>query len=286
MKTLFWNIGKKLSDEKLNLIEEAISSESPDIFCVAEGSHSKINCQKIMDVFEKSGYSCYYSPLFYLNEKLKLNYKYKSNGLKIFIKDENISNTPFSFSLQRQDGRIIALKTFVNFLPTTFIFLHNMSKSGNREVTLEQTEFIGSLSDMLKIGNPSSATERIIIIGDFNLEPWDNVLRHKKYLSTNFFRIHNSIIQRSENTKNFFNPLAELIFKSNNENLGGTYYSDSSGWALFDYVLFDTKESDITYEIITEFSGGSRLLNYDTEINKSFLHNDLDHLPITTKFNS
>ena len=111
--------------------------------------------------------------------------------------------------------------------------------------------------------------------------------KHKKYLRTSFFQNHNSIKQRyTDDIKNYFNPIAGLIFETKINNLGGTYYSDSYGWALFDYVLFDTKDSDIFYDIITEFRGGSKLLNSDETIKKSFLNNKLDHLPIITKINN
>lgn len=287
MKILFWNIGKKLTEKKLKLISEAISTENPDVFCIAEGSYSKKDCKKVIDVFVIHNYNCYYSPLFSENKGLKLNYKYKSNGLKIFIKNNIIPKEPFSFSNQRNDGRIVVLKVNTNFRPTTFIFLHNFSKSGTTNITLDQTQFILSINEMITYGKIADDTDRLLLIGDFNLEPWDNILRHKKYLRTNFFQNHNSMIQRSTDPiKNYFNPLAELIFQSKIENLGGTFYSDTSGWALFDYVLYDTKDSNITYNIITEFSGGSKLLNDDIEIQSAFLNNDLDHLPIITKINN
>lgn len=284
MKTLFWNIGSELTDDKLLLICEAITSEAPDIFCIAEGSHSIVDCQKMIDIFLKHKYICYYSPLFSDREELKLGYKYVRNGLKIFIKDDTIPDEPFSFGNQRIDGRIVALKTFINYSPTTFIFLHNFSKSGDE---LDQVDFISALNDMIRVEKILGKDSRKVIIGDFNLEPWDNILKHKKYLRTSFFQNHNSIKQRyTDDIKNYFNPIAGLIFETKINNLGGTYYSDSYGWALFDYVLFDTKDSDIFYDIITEFRGGSKLLNSDETIKKSFLNNKLDHLPIITKINN
>lgn len=287
MKILFWNIGKNLSKKKQDLIAHAINEQEPEIFCIAEGSHSMINCQIIIDIFATKFYHCYYSPLDYKNINLKLNYKYKSNGLKIFVKDKSILKENFSFANQRQDGRIVVLKAIINLRLTTLVFLHNFSKSGNREVTDDQKHFISSLTDMIERGQISYDTERIIIIGDFNLEPWDNILRHKKYLKTCFINNHNLITLRKTNlTHHYFNPLAEIIFQSKVENLGGTYYSDGSGWALFDYCLYNSKDTNLTYEIVTEINGGNKLLNYDTSIEGGFLNNDLDHLPIITQINN
>lgn len=287
MKILFWNIGKTLTEKKKDLIAQAITEQSPDIFCIAEGSISIIDCQNILDIFETNSYSCYYSPLFYQINELKLNYKYKRNGLKIFVKDKSILKEDFSFANQRQDGRIIVLKATINLKLTTIVFLHNFSKSGNREVTDDQRKFISSLSDMIEIGQISKDTERIIIIGDFNLEPWDNILRHKNYLKTSFIYKHNSFTLRKTNTINhYFNPIAEMIFQSKIENLGGTYFSEGNGWGLFDYCLYDTKNTNISYDVITEINNTNKLLNYDTTIYGNFLNEELDHLPIITQINN
>ena len=287
MRILFWNIGKNLSDKKQELISQAIVEQSPDIFCIAEGSTSITDCQAILDIFETNSYHCYYSPLFYQNNNLKLNYKYKRNGLKVFVKDDSILKENFSFANQRHDGRIIVLKATINSRLTTIVFLHNYSKSGNREVTDDQREFISSLTSMIDLGQISKDTERIIVIGDFNLEPWDNILRHKKYLNTSFIIKHNSINNRSSKRINhFFNPIAEMIFDSKIDNLGGTYFSDGNGWALFDYCLYNTEDTNITYDVITEINKLNRLLNYDSNISNDFLNEELDHLPILTKINN
>lgn len=284
MKILFWNIGKELTSKKQDLISQAINQQSPDIFCIAEGSFSISDCQTIVDLSEKKGYKCYYSPLFYQNPILKLNYKFKRNGLKIFVKDKSIVEENFSFANQRQDGRIVFLKVRINSKLTTIIFLHNFSKSGNREVTDDQRKFISSLTDMIEIGGISKNTQRTIMIGDFNLEPWDNILRHKSYLRTSFIHKHNSITLRKKNIGNhYFNPIAEMIFQSKIENLGGTYYSTNSGWALFDYCLYDTKSMNVEYKVITEINDKNILLNYDTSIDGNFLNQELDHLPIITE---
>lgn len=298
MKVLFWNIGKNLIDRKLELLSEAISTEAPDIFCIAEGSRSKEDCQTIIDTFARHNYFCYYSPLAY--KTVELNYKYKSNGLKIFTRQREIVKEQFSFYHQKYDGRIVALKTNIDFFkPTVFIFLHNKSKSGNREVTDPQRVFISELrrfiealheSALKEVLNTNSeikpAKQRIIIIGDFNLEPWDNTLRQEIYLNSSFYKKHNAINKRNLTDTNYFNPIAEYIFQSPIENLGGTYYSDSNGWALFDFVLYDTNESNITYNIITEFEGGSKLLDDDILVESEFINDELDHLPIITKVNN
>ena len=123
MKILFWNIGKRLSDKKQELIQAAINNIKPDIFCIAEGSVSKADCQKIVALFVENSFYCYYSPLF--SEELKLPYGYDPNGLKIFVKVKSILSERFSFPNQRKDGRIVILKANVNTTPAVIVFLHN-----------------------------------------------------------------------------------------------------------------------------------------------------------------
>jgi hypothetical protein len=296
MKALFWNIGATLTDKKLKLISNAITSESPDIFCIAEGSPKKSDCQTIVDTFLKQGYNCYYSPLFSKKPELKLDYtNYEKYGLKIFVKDNKILKEEFSFSYQRMGGRIIVVKTYINFRPTTFIFLHSKSKSGSDETTKEQHAYILKLRDMIdkdvgKITDNKDnseimgSKERVIIMGDFNVEPWEKVLNSKYYLTTSFFRNHNSMKQRKNNKDSiYFNPIVEHIFHTKIENLGGTFYSKNHGWALFDFILYDTKDGEISYNILTELKGGTKLLNEATTIKKTFLNEGLDHLPILTE---
>lgn len=287
IKAMFWNIGKDLNigddktDNKLELLSEAIADISPDIFCIAEGTPSKLACQKIVDVFSTKGYTCFYSPLFSDRADLKppKDYKYDRYGLKIFIKDATIVKTPFAFTEVREVGRIVALKVFFNYQEVPFIFLHNKSKEGETHETLDQTDNIKAIYEMISLGMSVEEKERIIIMGDFNLNPWDRLLEHKTHLNTSYIQNRNSILQRNEE-KCFYNPIVELLSKSATANLGGTYYSNNSGWGLLDFVLYDTRDVQIQFDILTEFKGGSKLLNSATDIKKSFFNHGLDHLPI------
>jgi hypothetical protein len=127
LKTIFWNIGDKKDTPKLVLLSEAITTEKPDIFCIAEGTPSGDSCQEMVDVFTQKGYTCYYSPLFSYMKDLKPGYDYNDLGLKIFVKNPNIMKAPFSFAEQREEGRIIVLKVFFNYKPI-MEHLHKIAK--------------------------------------------------------------------------------------------------------------------------------------------------------------
>jgi len=299
MKVLFWNIGEPLSNRKLELIKKAISGEHPDIFCIAEGSPKKKDCENLVNFFAENGYYCYYSPLFCQRTDLKLSYTtYNEYGLKIFVQEKRLIKEEFSFPYERMNGRIVVVKTYIKFIPTTFIFLHCKSKGGSRKSTEDQHAYLMKLRDMIdkNVGKITDNTvdpenmgkkERVIIIGDFNIEPWESAFNNKHYLITSFYRNHNLMKQRKKQSNSiFFNPSAEFIFKTDIENLGGTYYTDNNEWALFDFILFDTKDGEVKYNIITEFDDNSELLNKDKNIKKSFLNDGLDHLPIVAEINN
>jgi len=282
MKILFWNIGKELNDSKLDIVKSVITSNTADIICLAEGSYSKENCKKLDDYFSSINYFCYYSPLFVENKSVLLDYKFERLGLKIYLKDNSILDEDFHFGLQRENGRIISLTINKENKRYIFVFVHNYSKAGNRTITTEQTAFITRLSDMIKFWKIKEKRELLLILGDFNLEPWDNILREKKLLDSFFITKHWNYSQRIDNnTKSFFNPLLENIVYEQNPNLGGTFYKNDSGWALFDYVLVNGNKDTVKYKILTE-----NLLEGNISKTTDFIKHNLDHLPILTEINN
>ena len=293
LKAMFWNIGKQLTEKKLELLKEAMSSIKPDIFCIAEGSYSKNDCQLLVKTFSDNGYKTYYSPLFPEPKEMgesddaELGYVDKRYRLKIFHKETITLETPFTFTALRENGRIIVLKIFYKYKPVTFIFVHNKSKEGETEDTLYQTDHIKGIYELIQVGKTVKEKERLIIMGDFNLNPWDRLLLHKTHLNTSFFQNRNSILQRHPE-KCFYNPIVDSLSKSRTVNLGGTHLSQGKKWGVFDFVLYDTKDIELDFDIVTEFDGGSKLLNSSTKIKKDFFNHHLDHLPILatiTKFN-
>jgi len=289
IQLLFWNLGDKLTTDKEKLIVEAIDKIAPDIFCISEGTPSIKNCETIISIFESKGYFSYYTPLYYVINGLEKPYDYNDLGLKIFVKNEEILKAKFEFSLQREEGRIVILKTYINFRPTTYILLHSKSLGGSDHSTKEQHIYFVRLKDMLDLGkvtkNKSASDimgsdERLIIVGDFNIQPWESVLNSKSYLQTSFIKKHNEIKTRKKKADVYFNPSVEYIISNEKPNLGGTFYSEAHGWAILDYPLYKTDDGKTEYEIVTNFKDGSILLNEELEKEKDFLNYEIDHLPI------
>jgi hypothetical protein len=271
------------------LLEKAITSLKPQIFTIAEGSHSIKNCEKVINVFNRLGYDAYYTPIFNKRTDLGLGYGYKGNGLKVFAKrNAGFTFDTFGFEHQKEQGRIITMKVRWSYKVAVIIFIHNQSKKGGRIPTTDQILFINSLSDMIQyaikpaVKDSLIATEkdRVFVVGDFNLEPWEEPLRNQKLLMTSYFKNRNLLDRRKDDYLYFFNPLVELMHTTANPNLLGTFFGSSSGWALFDYILYPTANATVKFDVITEFGPGHKLLDDKLDIVDNFLHYELDHLPI------
>lgn len=280
MTIIYWNIGERLTSIKKSLIQELISKNDINIICISEGSYSIEECTGLEDLFSSNSYKTYYSPKF--SKEKNLGYGYIRNGLKIFYRNVVI-NDSFQFQFQREKGRIIKLVFDHNSKKYSLIFIHNFSKLGNREVTDQQRLFISTINQMLEFGEENKNDLIPIIIGDYNLEPWDNILRTQGYLKSSFLSKHHHLERRKRGNSNvFFNPITESIILDSNLNLGGTYYSDKTGWALYDFPIYDKSKANLEYIILTSI-GSTELLTKNIEHHNGMVHNEIDHLPIQIK---
>ncbi len=280
MKILFWNIGDEIETTKFDVVKKVIASNTPDIVCIAEGSYSRNDCRNLNSFFDSINYFCYYSPLFADDISYKLDYKFGTGlGLKLYIKDKTSLVEDFHYGMQREEGRIISMIVRKNEKNYALVFLHNHSKKGDREINHRQTSFITRLSDMIKFWYPKEKYQTLMILGDFNLEPWDTVLREKKLINNFFLRKHWNLAKRNGDSKNnYFNPILENIILEQNENLGGTFFKNEYGWALLDYVLINGEVDNIGFSIITD-----ELLEPDVSLKTDYIKNKFDHLPILTE---
>lgn len=282
MKVIYWNIGKDLGQDRLKhlLVKSLINEMQPDILCVAEGTKSVDDCKNLLSTIKKEGYNLYYSPTFVHETKYELNYPYKSEGLKIFFKETIVLKQSFTFDLQKENGRIVAMHKFVNEELLTLIFIHNYSKGGSKKVADNQISFISNLSEWIHLpGGIVQKSQKHIIMGDFNLEPWDHVLRNDHYKSLNSFFLTKHFEQEKKKRKGngrefYFNSLVEHLIPNEEINLGGTYYNSKHGWALFDYAM-SSKNCSSNIEIISKI-GLKSLIDLDRKKGHDFLKYGLD----------
>jgi len=288
MKIIYWNIGKDTGPDRLKhtILKNLLNEIKPNVLCVAEGTRSKKDCENLILIITSLGYTVYYSPTFTDDPQHNLNYSYKSEGLKIFIKDTSDLHVPFTFDLQKENGRIVAVHKLLNKKIVTLLFVHNYSKNGDKMVTNDQISFISNLSEWIHLkGSIVKNSDQHTIIGDFNLEPWDHVLRrdHNKSINSFFLTKHfdqekKRRLHSSQGREFYFNPLLEHLIPNDQINLGGTYYSTNYGWALYDYAI-SSKDCCTNIEVITQTK--SYIFVESTQDQASdFLKHGFDHLPI------
>ncbi len=288
IKVLFWNIGDKLPDSKIALLKQAITLHQPDVLAIAEGTPSRKACKTLVKNIEGEGYKTYYSPLHADQEEFGLKFGYVDLGLKIFVKNVvGYTYDTFNFELLRREGRILVLRFYWNFKTANLLFIHSKAKDAKENTPYRQNNFLLELTELVNYAIKPAVTAsagataeaRVFIMGDFNLQPWESLLRFEEGLMTSFFENRN-FKDRMEKGLYFFNPLVKLIQSTPHKNLLGTYYSKHSGWALFDYVLYPTENSKVSFDVITGLDGSTFLLNPDEKLRKDFLNYGFDHLPI------
>lgn len=276
MKILFWNIGKELTSGKIDILKELVLSESPNICCLAEGSNSQKDCQKIEELYSSLNYQQFYTPIL---GKVNFQLPYARNGLKVFHKDCQAMND-FEFHHQRQDGRIIRFDFSLNGEVNTVIFLHNYSKNGGIDSTRKQLVFISDIKRLLDNSQLNLKDSNVVVLGDFNLEPWDNNLRTPDLLNSYFMTKHLSWAENIKlNRSVFYTPSAEEIIQNKESIIGGTYFSEKYGWALFDFPIYNKRKMKLNFKILNTI-GEKTFFKTNGANCEDFKESGFDHLPI------
>jgi exonuclease III len=278
MNIFYWNINRALTDKKLDWINKAITDKSPDIFCLAEGPESADDCISLVDFISQKGYYSYYNPTLYKEKVISNQYEWNRNGLKVFVKSKFILNSKFSFSNQQLEGRIIYLRFQIGTDKLSLFLIHGMSKAGD---DIDQNDFIAELSRFIHSKTLKKEDDKVIILGDFNIEPWDDLLRKKKYIHSFFYKKLFDYQQNTIKKRIFSSPVFEYIQSHSNVDLIGTFYN-SSYTSLLDFPLISGKLNDFDFQILTQLSGIKLLEKKNT---KNLIVDGLDHLPISLKIN-
>lgn len=278
MKLFYWNIKDAITDEKKLWIENAINSEEPDILCIAEGPESIDDCNKIQDFIVNKGYKTYYSPTYYSQNVISNQFGWNKYGLKVFIKSSIILKTRFAFGNQKLEGRIIYLRFEIDKKYYSTFLIHGMSKAGDE---INQNSFICELSSFIRAKAIGKEADHVIILGDFNIEPWDDLLKNKKYIHSFFYSKSFTYHSIKLTNRIYYNPIFDYIQKNTDNNLIGTFYNDKY-ISVLDYPLISKEINNYDFNILTSIGGKSLMKQKN---GKHFLSDKLDHLPITLKIN-
>lgn len=276
MNIVFWNIGKSLTDKKTEWLEKLIVHTRPDVYCIAEGPESIVDTQVLISRIKRNGYRCYYSPLFYQKPGIAEQYGWNRCGLKVFIRNQVKLKTKSAFSNQKQEGRIVYLLFEKDGKEYSTFLIHGTSKS---RTTMRQNAFIVELSNFIR-AKALNKDSGVIIMGDFNLTPWDDSLKDgqfiESYASLKAFRYFSS---REPQKRIYNNPIVRCIERHSNPDLIGTYYKGTH-ISILDFPLLSQDIDNYELEVTADINGDPILVKRGK---KHVLADELDHLPISLK---
>jgi hypothetical protein len=263
MNLLFWNLNKK------NLIEEisALSKKyDADVIILAESPLSDTAVLRALNVNQKRKF------LLPLNPSSRLN---------IYARFNIDAVIPLS------DSGGIAIRQIVPPLGVDFILVAIHLPSKLHLDLVDHSLLSVRLSQAINEAELRVGHERTIVIGDFNMNPFEDGLVSADGLHAVMDRntaLKGQRIVQGETRKFFYNPMWSLLGDLSN-GPPGTYHYSSSGqvcffWNSFDQVLL--RPSLLEYfshnslEVITGFDG----TNFLSATGKPEKTRFSDHLPI------
>jgi exonuclease III len=273
MNILYWNINRAVTNEKTNWLDKAITSESPDIICIAEGPEGIDDCKDFVKYISDKNYYSYYTPTLYSEPVISDQYGWNKFGLKVFVKNGSSLKSKFAFGNQKVEGRIIYLRFEQGGENYSVFLIHGMSKVGD---DLNQNDFVIELSHFIQAKTLDKGDDKIIIFGDFNIEPWDELLKKKRYIFSLFFKKQQEYYSNHLIKRKYINPAFDYIQNHKDKELIGTFYNKSYV-SLFDFPLISDSVENFDFKIIPELFGQKILT---TNNSKNILADGLDHLPV------
>lgn len=277
MNFLFWNLkgNSKKSNNLTNEIVDLVREHEIDILLLTE-LNQKYQRELIERLFMDLRMIAIPT-----NSKINLFTKLPNNALK---------------PIQRQifqDARIISFKILYNGFEVNLIATHFLSRYPFKERGDIDT-YAGFFKDVINEIENSTENEKTIIVGDFNMNPFDegmiNITRLHAVMDKNIaLKMHRSYLNHYKKYKYLYNPMWSFFGDLSKGKVAGTYYFDNKRsseqyWHIYDQVL-------MTPELIPYFDESFLDIIIGTS-KKSFLKNNVinnnefsDHLPIKFKFN-
>lgn len=285
MNIFYWNITSNLSPEKINWIENTLKHLSPDLLCIAEGSKSEDDCKKIDSICLKENYVCYCNPI--INRKY-LDGGYKGMGLKIYYKStvRNSIKTKITLQNLKRQGRIVYMRIRHVGKYYSIFFIHGISKvaTDREKQTKKRGEFMTDLHKLLQVKTSNKDNEKIIILGDFNAEPWERFLLCDddailSFFTKKSFEFHKKIRKPNLNGI-YWNPIMNCIEADPNNMLIATYYNKPSNlYSILDLALFSKqiRQSEYNLTIVSSINKTSLIKRSNSFYE---LEDGFDHLPL------
>ena len=269
MNLLFWNLNKKkLIDEVLTLSQQY----DVDILILAESNYSDTDVLQALNIDQKR------------NFLLPLNF---SKRLNIYTRFQRDNVIPVS------DSGGIAIKHITPPLGVDFLLVAVHLPSKLHLSDIDHTIVSVRLSQTISEAEQRVGHERTLVIGDFNMNPFESGMISADGLHAVMDRRIAKKIKRKVQGKTrsfFYNPMWSRLGDMSN-GPPGTYHYPNAGqacffWNSFDQVLIRPSLldcfSDENLKIITEFNG-TNLLKKSGQPNTNLYS---DHLPLFINLNT
>jgi len=280
LKLLFWNINNRIDITTVNsLVDNILLDNNPDVFCIAEGPGNQSNLELFIDHIESKDYVSYYNPIIHFNLKTQIITGDQSHfSLKIFHK-KSLKIDKFDFTKVYSSGRVVSVNFEFNSIEYCAIFIHAMSKSDKDKQDKFYSNFVDAITSI------SRNHKHLIIIGDFNLEPWESKLNSDSFIVSAFLRNKfdylckiNEREIRYFNKKIFYNPIINYLESISDSDLFATFYKKDI--SIFDFSLISSNIENYDFNVIKEINCTS-LFEHSSIKDKISLSEGVDHLPIT-----
>jgi exonuclease III len=279
---LSWNYQGKTNKYKLGALRQLATENKADIIVLQEASGIKIS----------SILNTTHSEISYLKPN-------GSAGVRVFLKHNMFSHTPAKLGYFNKYA-LVKLK-FLNSTETfNLIAVHLYSKVGRseRKQMWENLPFIEEINNWEK----SSGTDKSIMIGDFNHNPFDSNMLDPNVINSRDSRqiINHQKKFSSIGTKESFwyNPMWNFLGDhdrySNSDRIPGTYFFNKEDenpiWNLLDgFMVRPSLMNNIDFSssrIITGTSSHKFIKSTLMKRDESFIHEYYsDHLPIILTIN-
>lgn len=264
MKILFWNLNRKELSEELRSISQECDA---DIVILAESPLSDTSVLKALNVGRNRKF------------QLPLNL---STRLNIYVRLNREAVIPLS------DSGGVAIRRIIPPLGLDFILVAVHLPSKLHLDPIDHSLLSVRLSNAISEAESRVGHKRTVVIGDFNMNPFEDGLVSADGLHAVMDRSTAMREQRTvqgEKKDFFYNPMWSR-FGDLTKGPPGTYHYASSGqvcyfWNIFDQVLL--RPSLLKYfqennlKVITKFNGTNLLSDIGKPDKKKFS----DHLPIT-----
>lgn len=257
LKILFWNLNRK---DLRSLVCEAVKAEDVDVVLLIE---SGVTRSEVLDSLQTE-----ITDQFHIPNSIE-------NRFQVFSKDRALDLSEF------HDARRISLRKLKWAGLELSLGVVHLVDARNNDMEERQSQ-VEALSHELRRREERVGHQRTILIGDFNMNPFDRPMNLARGMNAMMTR---KCVERGNRTSAdgdytfFYNPMWSL-FGDGNPGPSGTYYHTGSsrgmfGWNMLDQVLLRPSVADLLESVRILDSIGT--ISLRTSLNRP---TQSDHFPI------